>query len=78
MVGEEYHVCTIFIAGTHERAGEDASYYIKPWNKGCTGEKCSGVLAGRLCQLKEELPNLSNKNALNYNLKLSNSCMLWK
>lgn len=76
MVGKGTMCAPFLIAGRHEREGEDASYYIKPCNKGCAGETCSGVLAGRLCQLMEELPNLDNKNALNYKLKLCNSCML--
>lgn len=53
MVGEGYHVCTIFIVGRQEREGEGASYYIKPWNKRCGGETYSGVLTGRSCQLTE-------------------------
>lgn len=64
----------LLLAGMKEK--EVSSYYIKPWNKRCAGETCSGVLAGRSCQLVEELPNLDNKNALNYKLKLFNSCML--
>lgn len=76
MVGEGYHVCTVFIFGRHGKGGVNASYYIKPWNKRCTGERCSGVLAGRSCQLMEELPNWDNKNASDYKLKLCNSCVL--
>lgn len=76
VVGEGYHVCTISTAARHEREGNDASYYIKPWNKRYAGETCSGALAGRSCQLMEELPNLENKNVLNYTLKLFNSWML--
>lgn len=70
MVGEGYHVCILPIAARHGREGKDASYYIKPWNKRHAGETCSGALAGGSCQLMEELPNLSNKNVLNYKVKL--------
>lgn len=78
MVGEGYHVCTISTAARHGREGKDASYYIKPWNKRYAGETCSGVFAGRSCQLMEELPNLGNKNVLKYKLKLFNSWILQK
>lgn len=66
MGGEGHHVCTISIAARHEREGKGASYYIKPWNKRYAGETCSGVLAGRSCQLMEESLNSGNKNVLNY------------